>query len=397
MRCYLTLLLPLLACSGSNNMADAGSISTQTSWDLNDVSILMPLPSSTAERASALWLLPPSGSRGPGFPSAFVDQLPQLNADVPSVAGYPSVLIVGLRFDPCFQVERGCQAQIRLVGQPIQFSGESPSMLEDSAVHLFYALSETEASATKEALRAIRSASPTPTSGRLRVHPGLAQQGWSGNLAQQLRTLVTRHCRTDNFIRVTVNSFAMDNWSFHRFDVVNGALVPQTLAHLSTPDTAQAWLRQADRDSTEDPSGTIAPAPAADDFSLFLSATSFVGGQPVDASAAAVAAKALLRIENPQTHTPESADCVSCHVAGPARRFAQRNGVSFVLAERYVAPEGIDTAVDLDPRADGNLGVTIQFGYHSNAEPQRAIMPVISERTVFETAEVVARLRTAPP
>lgn len=391
------LLATLLACDRPAASAlDAGVLMKVSEIELNDVSVLLPLPANVDERALGLWLLPPSGSAGPGFPSAFVGELPPLNADVPKAAGYPTVLIVGLRFDPCFQTDTGCQAQLRLVGQPIQYLGGAPSMLEDSAVHLFYELNAAEARSTLEALVALRSSSPVTTSGRLRVHPGLAHQGWGGPLATQLRSLVTTHCRIDNLIRLTLNVFAMDNWSFHRYEVVNGSLVKQTLKHLATPDDSQGWFRQAERDDTADPSGTVSPPPSGDDFSALLSATAYSDGKPVNASAAAEAAKALLRIENPRTHTAESTDCVSCHLTSSARRFAQRHGVSFSLPERYESPVGLDTTIEFDSRADGNLGLTIQFGYHANTTRQPGTMPVISERVSFETAEVVARLRSSP-
>jgi hypothetical protein len=335
---------------------------------------------------------------GPGFPAAFADELPSLNGDVPDEAGLPSSMITSLRFDPCFPGLQGpdCQAQLRLVAQPVFVSESGPQMLDDAAAHLFYVLTPGESDAVLQALLAIRELSPVSTSGPLRIHPGLAQ-GLGGALGDAVRKLVVAHCRTNNLSRVTLNTFAMDNWSFHRFDVVAGALEKQMLPHMVEEGTGQAWLRQAFVNSLDDPSGIIAPAPAGGGFTPLLSRLSYVDGQPTDPEAARLAAANLLRIENPRLTTTDDVDCASCHLATQARLFAVRNGVPFDLPEQYLPPEEFDNELQLSPRLQGNLGATISFGWHHNhdAEASNELMPSISQRTVNESVDIANFLRLA--
>lgn len=346
---------------------------------LNDVSILFPLPASEAARADSLWLMPRAGEHGPYFPAHLVDQLPTLNGDVPDQLGYPSAMVTSLRFDPCFGPT--CQPQLRLVAQPVLTGGTSVQMLEDAAAHLFYELDDDEAKQVARALLELKQRSPEPTTGVLRVHPGFA----SSEFVAGVRELVTTWCREDNLIRITTNAFAFDNWGFSKLDLVDGELVRQPLPAMQAPGETQAWLRGAFVDSLEDPSGRIDPAPVRG-FEYFLAIENFAMGAPKDADAARAAAATLLRIENPKLTSTEDTDCVSCHLATQGRLWAERNGVPFDLPERFVAPDGYDTRLELAPAMRGNLGATISFGWHHHHDGTNT--PSISQRTINESVEV---------
>lgn len=358
-------------------------------FDLNDVSILFPLPASAAERGAFLWLVPRTGEQGPFFPASLIDQLPALNGDVPDTLGYPSAMVTAFRFDPCFPRLGGasCQAQIRLVAQPVIVTATGVSMLDDAAVHLFYRLDDAASREVARALVALRAMSSAPTSGPLRVHPGLGGPG-SSPFAAALRALVVARCREDNLIRITTNSFAFDVWSFAKFEYATGALERQALQHTTTPATSQAWIRQAFTDSLDDPSGTIDPRPTRG-FEYLLSIANFGNGAPADPAAARQAADAVLRIENPRESSTDDVDCVSCHLATQARLFASRNGVSFEPAA-WQPPAGHDTSLVLAPELQGNLGATIAFGWHTNHQGRHT--PSISQRVINESAEIAEYL-----
>jgi hypothetical protein len=365
---------------------------------LNDVSILFPLPATEEARRHHLWLVPPDGAEGPYFPAELIPELPKLIADVPAQVGYPSAAVVALRFDPCF-LEPGsdeCQAQIRLVAQPA-FVFNGPALMEDTAVHLFYELDGAAAMEVVDELLALKALSPVSTDGPLGVHPALVAEGLDGEFGRALRRLVVDHCREDNLVRITVNTFAFDNWGFLAFDFDGGELAPRQLVGLAEPSTSQSWIRQAQGDDLDDPSGLILPAPA-EGFTYFLSAANWGDDGPLDPEAAAEAAAALLRLENPRARSTEEADCVSCHLATQARLFAEPRGVVFDGPDLYIPPPGLDTTLIIEPEIQGSLGNTISFGWHLNRfGSDQVVMPSISQRVINESAEVIRHLRAAPP
>ncbi|MBP9087718.1 MAG: hypothetical protein KBG15_16465 [Kofleriaceae bacterium] len=396
------LTVALAACGSSPTQAtdptDAprtGADASATDLAANDVSILFPLPASSAQRRNVLWLVPKAGEQGPGFDPALIESLPNLNADLPSSLGYPSAMVTSLRFDPCFPRldATPCQAQLRLVVQPVLTGAASVQLLDDAAAHLFYQLTPADSANVVEALRTIKQLSTVSTAGALRVHPGLAAQP-DGAAAQAVRNVVVTHCRTDNLIRISTNSFAMDNWGFSKFDMVAGTLQKQPLLHMQKPNTDQAWLRQAQRDSLDDPSGSISPPPSRS-FGYLLALANYRNGMPVDSVQAQTAADILLAIENPTLKSTEDVDCVSCHLATQTRRFAARNGVSFNRPSQYLDDSGAVPAVEFAPQLNGNLGSTIAFGWHTNSSggANPVSLPSISQRTANESAAVVAYLQ----
>lgn len=159
-------------------------------------------------------------------------------------------------------------------------------------------------------------------------------------------------------------------------------------------DTNQAWLRQAQRDSLDDPSGQITPLPSRS-FAYLLSRSNYNNGAPADQRLAQNAADTLLMIENPKLKSTEDVDCVSCHLATQTRRFATRNGVSFDRPGTYTDASGAVPGVAFDPLLNGNLGATISFGWHNNSSDaaNAVALPSIIQRTANESAEIVDFLR----
>jgi hypothetical protein len=373
---------------------DHGESGLSTTLSVNDVSILFPLPGDGSERAAFLWLVPGQGEQGPGFPAELAESLPPLFVDF--VDGYQEAMVTSLRFDPCFPVPDGCEPQIRLVAQPVFTDASGVVMSDDSAAHLFYALSDVEAVVSE--LVALRALSEADTDGPLGVHPELLREP-DGAFAAALRQLVADHCRVDNLVRVATNTFGFDSWTFARLDLLEGVPIAQPIPNLVEPSDRQVWRRLAFADDLDDPSGAIVPPPIADDFGHLTVSSNFADGVPVDPSAAASAADAVSRILDPLRTTAEEVDCASCHIATQAALFAARNGVPFDPSEQYDPPEGLDSRLVLDPALQGNLGVTISFGWHRTRSPdqQVTLLPSISWRTVNESLEVVRALTASEP
>jgi len=361
---------------------------TSDGFGVNDVSILFPLPANDSDRPHRLWLVPGPGEAGPYFPLDKQDELPDLNADLPSV--YPAAMVTSIRFDPCFGED--CQPQLRLVAQAVFTSQASVEMLDDAAVHLFYALAPAEVEAVVDSLAMIRDGSPVSTAGPLTVHPGLAADA-AGPTGARVQGLVVEHCREDNLVRITTNHFAFDNWGFSRFDRgPGGVLEKQPIAGMVAEDVNQSWLRQAQQNNLDDPSGTITPAPI-EGFTYLLAVDHFVDGAPVDPALAQAAAERVLELENPSLTAADDLDCVSCHLATQARLYGERNGVTFAGDAQFVPPEGVDTSLVLAPELQGNLSSTIAFGWHAQFGGGNTILvPSINQRVINESALVAASL-----
>lgn len=399
---FLALLVAVAACSREDvatsngdaaaraqfdagrepDAADSGVLVLASDLDANDVSILWPVPRTGELPAGYLKLLPRDGERGPGIPQEALDAIPKLHADLPQAQVLQSAAIVALRADPCALSTAGsCVRELRLSVEPL-----SPG-LADTAVHLVYELDERRFEELLADLLLLRAHSPAPTTGVLRVHPGLEAGGVDSSFAHELHDVVLKYATAGALVRVTANAFAFDNWSFARFDRASG-WTNVAIPGLSAGDTTQAWLRQAEQDSLEDPTGTISPAPAKS-FAALLSATSLDVG--VDAPAVLAARDAILDFEHPERANAASNDCASCHLADAAHRWAERRGVSFDTAGRYEPPQGTSVDVVATPEVDGNLSNTIAFGWHR--VKNTIAVPSVSARVAAETAEVLRQLR----
>ncbi len=405
---FLLLLFFSFACGRStSDLSDGGAVSDDAGLPPedagtfrlapNDVSLLLPLPLDISERGEHLWLLPDSGEVGPYFPQASRDALPDLNADLPW--SWEEVMVTAIRYDPCFRraLHAPCEAQIRLGAQPVNFGADgSTQMTDDAAAHLHYGLTVAESEHVVDRLLAIRKASPVSTEGPLGVHPGLAAAGMDSAPGALVRELIVQFCREDNFHRLTANVFAMDNWGFLQFEPSANGLETTPLAGMVEEGHSQSWLRQASRNSLDDPTGTIIPAPL-ESFAYLLSAASYAGSMPIDAAKAQAAAEVIARIENPLKRVVDQTDCVSCHLGTQARLFARRNGVSFEsLEDAYQPPPGYDASLVLVPELDGNLGATLQFGYHFNLSgAELNIFPIVSGRVIHESIEAAHQVNRA--
>lgn len=346
--------------------------------DVNDVSVLFPLPARAEE--DSLLRLSDTGPRGVLLPVRHYEGLPPLLVDIPALTLYSQLRVVALRFDPCFPGDGGvCRAQLRLVAQPVSFS-----RAEDAAVHLFYELGGIEARAVAERLLALKALSKVTTTGRpLGVHPGLLAEGAGGPLLAALRRLVLDHAGEQNLSRVAVMGLRGfgSAWSFSAFDVQGDRLVPVQVAHVAG---SSVDFSEATSDPTRERRGTITPSPSGGDDAVAAVDSRVLTALPRAQAEATIAE--LLRIENPERNTPATVDCVSCHVATRARLFGER-----VLGldtsrhpDRYVQPAG--TTPGFAGLLSDDPFVLRAFGYLS-------AVPAVSQRTLNESAHVVTLTR----
>ena len=346
---------------------------------MNDVSILVPIPSSPA---AAGFLRPSSaGERGKLLPQAVYDKIPEFPVVGADALDYARMRVIGIRFDGCFPAPAGCEPQIRLVMQPITDDGAT----RDSSLHLFYRLTEEELGPVVLGLRQLKALAPElATDGPLDVNPALVAQGIEGPYGAGVRELVLAHAGEQNLTRMTFFLRAppkQEEWFFGGFDRKGETMTPLDIVgvgkvnqRVDHPITAEGYEY------------TFTPAPKVpEDLSLLL-----VSATAKTAAAADLekALGAVARIENPVKYGPDKLDCAGCHVATVLTAHAKDN----LALDASGHADAFKSTRDLTVR--GKSATTPSslraFGWFAKD-------PMIAKRVVHETAAVLDDLEARFP
>ncbi|MBL0195267.1 MAG: hypothetical protein IPQ09_13730 [Myxococcales bacterium] len=345
---------------------------------MNDVSVLLPLPSSPG----APGVLGPedAGERGPLLPKATYDAIPKFGVTPAQGLDYARMRVVAVRFDPCFPGPAGCDPQVRLVMMPITDAGSTL----DSAIHLFYRLEEAELAPLVAELRRLRGLAPEVKDAPLDVHAGLAAQGLEGPYGKGLRALVLRYAGDDRFIRMTFFLRApprQEEWFFGGFDRVDGKLV-----QLNIVGVGKANQRVNRPIVPEGYSYELVPSPKVpEDIDALLTTEKAKAASP---AAREAAVGALARIENPAKYGPDQLSCAGCHLAtyvGAATRAAHGLDVS-KHADAYKSSRDLTRVTESSTEASSLRA----FGYFASR-------PMIANRVIYESAAVVDELEKRYP
>ncbi len=405
----------LLAACGrhSSGVADAGPATFDgglTGVQLNDVSMLFPLPATQDELDSATLKASDEGSAGVLLPPSFYDAVGHITgsaakAPTPggsSEASYADLRATSLRLDPCFAAlapdphGQGCAPQLRLVFQEVKFNASrGRSEAFDSALHVFYALSRDELLNLSLELYRLRlsRAQPGERLGRLQPHPLMVREGLAGPFAAAVRDLVRGLAGQERIARITqLSSTSTFNWTFKGADFSSpspSALVAMAIPSLPGSATAQSFFSGFSFDDLE---GKFTPATSsADDLTALTNVVTAAG---LDAGTRQQSFDALARIDNPSRHSANTIDCASCHLATPA--------ALLVAAPQYSMVESANPnafAPDGGAVLPGELAPTFetlgQLNLH--AFSYLGIYPGISQRTVNETAAIVEYLNQNYP
>jgi hypothetical protein len=382
-----------LANAGCASAAPGGGSSDPP--QMNDISVLFPLAKIQSDFQSHL-AASAQGRGGALLPQDLYESSAEPHSQP---MPYDTLRVVAFRLDPCFAnvgpitPQSSCQAQIRLVFQPLTYTSGS-TIAFDGAVHAFYSLTADElVSAVRDVIGAREANGGSEDLGPLAVHPIMAAQGPGGPMARALDAIVTRYAGAANLVRFTLlrSASLVGNpgsgedrfWNFSGYDVAGGALTPMVIPALPAGSTNVNFLS-----TTEPLEGTFSPdTSAADDMQAMASATRFDTASKDEQSRDFDAA---LRIENPDFHSPNTIDCASCHLAQPSRDLvaaklgysAKDNPSAFAANPQFV------------PAADMAL-TTSQGGAELNvhAFSYRDDKPMINARVVNESAAIVAYLR----
>lgn len=401
----LILLAVLGACSGATDGVSV--LEAAQSLQLNDVSILFPLASSEAEFHDGYLTADAPGEHGPLLPSALYDAVGHIagstitassGGPTPDGAGgeaaYADLRVVAVRVDPCFAALApdphggGCTNQLRVIFQPLMTT-DGKAKAFDSALHVFYSLSREEVIAFAQAMAALRiaHASPGERLGALAPHPLMIREGLTGPTAMGARALVTEYATSDRITRIAKMSLinSQFTWTFNGFEVsaVNPPrIAPMAMASLAPETSSQTFFRGF----TDALKGQFSPpTESKDDLTPLANADT---ATTLDASQRSAAFGALLRIENPARHSPNTIDCASCHVATAVQKlvaepvyalYAAGNSNAYASDGKSVLPSEMTATVPPD-----NVLSVHAFSYATAAS--------ISQRTVNETAAVVEYL-----
>lgn len=356
-------------------------------WDLNDVSYLMPLP--TSPQVDTLLRMNQSARGGYLLHPAFLNQIPNLTlADRPEDM-LATLRVVGVRIDPCFPLPtpQACQKQVRLIWQPVQVDRRQTVQSIDAALHSFYVLNDREFIALLRDIASWKSRHRFSTKGKpLQVHPAWAQHGVESPALIEFQDILRRHIGMYNFFRVTAMFLrgGGNMWAFASFELRNGELAPQPIPRLSGKKS-QTFVNLALPSDHFESAGMAPKAQGEDLIDALLELPPTQG--PLSEAVIFKSFASLYKMENPRHFNPENLDCVSCHVAQPVKYvyFHKRPELKLSQVAReyqYFNPRYNMKNMSGNPR---DSQIIRAFGYFGRDL-------AISQRVINESAEVADRL-----
>ncbi len=295
------------------------------SLDLNDVSILIPLPENESEFqkvSTARSLIPES------IHEELVKSMPE--SDQSAIrALYPKWIAVAYRFDPCFREHftDQCQRQVRVSWQP-WISSNGKGSTTQGALHTFYPVSDTEWPSLMTALRKIKQNSVTfsnaSTAGiPLGVHPGFSRGGLTGSFSKELHKIV-KPWILDSRMSVLAVSLPIQGGAqtvmkrFYVFDPKAVYRLTPIWISYSTEFEIRYGNASHRGDSTHEFSealpASLKPVNSSDDLRFVLKNSLELSR---DRSKLIAMADVQRRITDPTKHAALTADCLSCHASGP--------------------------------------------------------------------------------
>jgi hypothetical protein len=357
-------------------------------WNLNDVSMLMPLPQTSDE--DTLLQGTDSGAMGQLLPTKVFHNI--LLEPGEFGTQYSLLRAVGIRIDPCFQMDPGptiCQAQVRMVWQIIH-QGEPV----DAGLHSFYNLTDKQFAKLTVDLQNLKTSQGVSTEGLpLQIHPAIQSQGLKGPFVASLKKLLLKYCGAQNLVRYAtmfLNDGPTENtvWSFQIFNVSNegqttGITIPRVrnvIQSVGNPSN----VKPSNPVAGDYVGARVSPAPSGPDT------LSHIFSGQAEASNVGADFIAAYRIENPKDFNPTNMDCVSCHATQQAKSWAIANFPDLNLAQLGAEYAYQSQASNLSNTFDQSINTKIfrAFGHYRDGLGSAARM-VVSQRVINESAVIV--------
>ncbi|MEW5742903.1 MAG: hypothetical protein AB1938_28565 [Myxococcota bacterium] len=377
MRSSAMVLMLVTACSAGGPSEGDGGVDAgvyvpveSRRLGLNDVTVLLPLDSVDA---------------GTPFPSPEVmvpfdlfDRLTTTPGDV--LTDFERLRVVALRFDICDRAQPGpCPAgadgSLRLVLQPLQRDARA----EDVALHAFYPLPAADLPRVVDELRALARLQDVPLTAPLSV-----SAAWRRNpeYRARLSALVSRYASAPRLVRLTLFGQLTMNaaliWVFRGVEKQGAGFVRIDIPDVHVTDQQTLLFGAASFTATP-----IADAPAG--FARVMNESSFRAATEAQQREAL---ESLTASDNPLLHTAQTVQCVTCHVSTTllSQRAADAGIALASLPSRYTS------TFDLTP-----LGKDSVRPFTLRALGWLRDEPLVAQRTVHETANVLAELEARFP
>jgi hypothetical protein len=295
--------------------------------------------------------------------------------------------VVGLRIDPCFNEQVGpvkCEKQIRLVWQPLKII-DSIVTTTDASLHSFYRLSDAEFEILTNELKSITENYPDRAKGQtyLQINPILKKEGLTGSYFQKLTQIIERFTGESQLTRITFMqlSGSGDVWIFGGFNIQNHQMIPIQIPRLNKALTQE--FRNSAAPSPFWFLGGMYPQPKqAVNLNILVQDSRKLS--PENETEIIEATRAAFQFENPKLNNPGTVDCVSCHVAQPAKAWAMKQYPWFNLDQQLAGDIYESSENDIRNGSPMQIHTNIlrSFGYFMNR-------PFVAQRTINETSEVV--------
>jgi hypothetical protein len=370
--------------------APADLAPSRTELNNVDVTIIYPLPPA-ADINLLVWGNTLSNTHGRLVPlSAFsqikmpLDPRPLSHTSTTGTTAWNELRLVAMRLDPCFG-SRGevpdaqCKNQVRLVFQGIHAVG-AQSAADDGAIHVLYELPRDELLTLTREIVSLSDREGGYTPGPLGVHPILKRQGVWGSFGQGLKVLIRRYVGEDRAVRVTFfarTDSLQSGWHLGGFDRQGSTFVR---LQIPTTLTSEQELFGGFPTAGDLAGSTPTPTTSADDIRPLLSSSV---ARLADSTTLKAAFGAALRIENPTKHTPDTIDCLGCHVAMATRTLGETQfGLSSIgHPDRFTSSRDLSFTPPEEPSLE-NLHASSYLGTELG----------LNQRTVNETAAVATAL-----
>lgn len=394
-------------CASEAEGTDDSNLETDLRPELaqvNDVSILFPLAKTKAGFDNG-YLTPASLGRGGAlltpqvYEKAFGPPGTLLIGGTPPAPLLKGLKLVAVRFDPCFAElnptnEATCKNQMRLVFQTLSFKNNQ-TVAADDAIHVFFSLTREELKKAVQTIIAMRRrVVQDKRLGPLGPHPLLRTTtgDLSAATSKELNQLVLSLAGPANLVQFTQFSVSgLDTtWNFSGFDVkANKAMKIPSLP--AGDDEHVAFFAGFTPGQLEgDPAFVPASkAPSVDNIQAL--------GNRLTAKAASPAVRgtsfsALLRLENPTIHTPDTTDCASCHAVEPIRKFV---GVKLFSSEMTAASAAaFKPDARWVPEADMAAAAQTDTGVNVHMFSYKGTVASVHRRVINESAAIVAHINS---
>jgi len=388
------------------------SISVQCfGWNLNDVSLLMPLPLESSPSAF-LQKASDHGEVGELLGLNHFEKIGVLsNSSEDSNGTYRNLRAISYRVDPCPAESsaephpHSCRPELRIVWQPVIWDATHKYWTtEDAAIHSFYRLSPSQFQNLIAQLRFLKHEAEnhgiTTELRPLGIHPAMAHSTLGDRFRKEWFRAVLQNTGEKNIYRITFMKLMVpDNWWKFFTGFVRGedgiwktASIPR---HIGTEmdylnDAVNVNPSTGQIDEADAGIFSLIHYPEQDDLRYILSTgfrKTMFSWDPneADLSQFKRGIEASLRFQNPNFTNPQTVDCVHCHVANAAQTFALKvfpELKSFLTenANHYTNPDPTHFNLEVKSIATQSTKAVRAFGYVGN-------FPSVMTRTVHDSAQ----------